>query len=377
MSTTCKRCGSILREDYLYCPFCGRGINIPPTPKKRGNGQGTAIKRGKTWTAIANVATYWDGASLKRKRISKGGFKTKKEALDYIPTLLKRADRQVDSDMTMAELYKMWHDEHEYDVVKSTMDCYRAAWKYYEPLQHYKVRDVKTSMLQKCMDDSGKGKRTQENMKTLATMLFRLAMQNDIVDRNYAEGLKPRGEKQEPRQPFTEVELQKMFNIVIDPQFDYIKCKLDYVVILCYTGFRVEEFLNLKKSDFYEDGDWAYFVGGSKTDAGRDRIVGISPRILPIVRRNLEIAKCDYIFSVDGQKLSAKKFRKLYYEALDFADVEKRVPHCCRHTFATLMKDIDAADKDKMEMIGHSSMSMTMEYTHANMDGLKKITNSL
>ena len=375
MTTTCKRCGSNLPENALYCPFCGRGINIPPTPKKRGNGQGTAIKRGKTWTAIANVATYWEDGRLKRKRVSKGGFKTKKEALEFIPTLMKGG--LIQSDLTMIELYRMWHDQHENDVSKSTMDCYRAAWKFFEPVYYLKVRDVKTSLLQKCLDESEKGKRTQENMKTLATMLFRMAMQNDIVDKNYADGLKPRGEKQEPRQPFTREELDKMFNIVINDHFDYIKSHLDYVVILCYTGFRVEEFLNLKRSDFYEDGDWAYFVGGSKTEAGRDRIVGISPRILPIVRRHLQNPKCDFIFDDNGKKLSAKKFRQLYYEALDLADIERRVPHCCRHTFATLMKDVNAPDKDKMEMIGHSSMSMTMEYTHADMDGLKKITNSL
>lgn len=371
----CKRCGSQMPEDALYCPYCGKAINPQPTARKRGNGQGTAFKRGKTWTAVINVATYHDGEKLKRKRVSKGGFKTKKEALEYIPTLQERVECHIDSDMTLIELYKMWHDQHENDVVRSTMDCYRAAWKYFKPIELYKVRNIKTSMLQKCLDDSGKGKRTQENMKSLATMLFRMAMSNDIVGKNYAEGLIPRGEKQEPRQPFTEVELKKMWEIVKKPKYDASKNHIDLVLILCYTGFRVEELLNLKREDYYEDKDWAYFVGGSKTDAGRDRIVGISPKILPLVRKHL---KDGYVFSPDGKKLSAKKFREeYYYPTLLAAGIEKKVPHCCRHTFATLMKDSASSDKDKMAMIGHSSMTMTMEYTHANLDGLKKLTNEL
>ena len=48
----CKKCAAVLPEGALFCPQCGRAVNYTPTPRKRGNGQGTAIKRGKTWTGI-------------------------------------------------------------------------------------------------------------------------------------------------------------------------------------------------------------------------------------------------------------------------------------------------------------------------------------
>ena len=373
----CRKCKKDV-PDGIFCCQCGAS----QTPKKRskrsrGNGQGTVIKRGKTYTAVYNAVTYRDGVKVVRKRRTKGGFATKADAWDYMPTLKAAVDGtgSVNQDMTMLELYNQWKDQHENDVTHITMNCYKAAWKYYADIQYYKVRNVKTATLQECLDQCGKGKRTQENMKALGTMLFRQAMSNDLVDKNYAEGLKPRGEKQEPRQPFTDLELQKMWHILEQPDYDYKTNHIDLVLILCYTGFRIEELLNLKDTDYYEEKDWSYFVGGLKTDAGRNRVVGISPKILPLVKRHL---KTGYIFSSNGKKISAATFRdKYYYPALADAGIERKVPHCCRHTFATLMKNIDVADKDKMAMIGHSALSMTMEYTHADLDGLKKIAVSL
>ena len=363
-----------------FCGLCGASQQAPKrTARKRGNGQGTVIRRGKTYTAIYNAATYRDKETGKviRKRTSKGGFSTRREAWDYMPTLKAKSTGadNVDHDMTFIELYNMWKAQHENDVTVSTMNCYKAAWKYYADIQLHKVINIKTSTLQDCLDNCGKGKRTQENMKALGTMLFRMAMSNDIVNKNYAEGLVPRGEKQDQRQPFSESELSKMWKIVGDPDYDYKANHIDLVLILCYTGFRIEEFLSLKRGDYHEETDWCYFVGGLKTDAGKDRVVGISPKILPLVKRHI---KDGYIFSESGKKQSAKTFRtNIYYPALDAAGIQRKVPHCCRHTFATLMKNVDVSDKDKMAFIGHASMSQTIEYTHEDTEGIKKIANSI
>ena len=376
----CRKCHKTV-PDAPFCCLCGckqdQEKTISRTPKRRGNGQGTVIKRGKTWTAIYNAATYETDGKVCRRRISKSGFATKKDAIAFLPSLASKATgvNAVNPDMTFLELYEQWKQQHENDVSHSTMNCYKAAWKYYDNIKFYKVRNIKTITLQECLDKCGKGKRTQENMKALGTMLFRMALSNDLADKNYAEGLVARGERQEPREPFTDVELQKMWKIVNSDDYDYLTNHIDIVLILCYTGFRVEEMLNLTLDSFHEDKDWSYFIGGLKTEAGRNRIVGISPKILPLVKRHL---KKGYIFSETGKKTAYKHFREdIYYPALEAAGIQKKVPHCCRHTFATLMKDIDGSDRDKMALIGHASYNQTIEYTHPNLDGLKKITASL
>ena len=72
---------------------------------------------------------------------------------------------------------------------------------------------------------------------------------------------------------------------------------LDQVLILCYTGFRLDEFLSLKGADLHKeitDGqEWWYFVGGEKTEAGKNRLVALSPKIVPLV---LPYRKVGYLF---------------------------------------------------------------------------------
>ena len=102
----CKKCGSELASEWLVCPFCGRAINYTPKPKKRGNGQGTAYKRGNTWTAqVTQYITVDDDGKLKQKLKRKGGFKTKKEALQYIDALHGSEERKIP---TLLELYSVW-----------------------------------------------------------------------------------------------------------------------------------------------------------------------------------------------------------------------------------------------------------------------------
>lgn len=92
----CIKCGVDLPDGAVFCHMCGRK-QTPPAPKRqrtkaRGNGTGTAYKRGKTWTARI-ILGYYVGDYGKRhaRTANRGGFATKKEALDYIPKLKAEA----------------------------------------------------------------------------------------------------------------------------------------------------------------------------------------------------------------------------------------------------------------------------------------------
>lgn len=371
----CVRCGADLPEGAKFCPACGRKQQRDSRRRNRGNGTGTAYQMpNKTWKAVVTLGYELDPEHHRKRRItrSKSGFRTKTEALEYLPEL--RKVESVPEEITFKALYDRWLPLHENKVSHSTMLCYQAAMNYYKPIWYAKMSEIKTAAMQECLDACGKGKRTQQNMKALGTLLFRYAAKNDIVKKDYATLLDVGGGTQEPREPFTEAELATMWK-------KQSKVRgLDLVLILCYTGFRLEEFLQLKGADLHKettDGeDWWYFVGGEKTEAGRDRLVAISPKILPLV---LPYRKPGYLFSLDGKKVSAAKFRAdTYYPALEAAGLPRRVPHCCRHTYATLMKKVDnVSDRDKMQSIGHTSMSMTNHYTHADKKSQKRLAEAL
>ena len=55
----------------------------------------------------------------------------------------------------------------------------------------------------------------------------------------------------------------------------------------------------------------------------------------------------------------------------------KYSPHTCRHTFATLMKRVAGADKDKQELIGHASAEMLRYYQDVNIEDLRRITDAI
>jgi len=367
----CKKCKKEILDDSRFCNYCGAKQVRERSIKKRGNGQGTVYKdtNGK-W--IAEYTIGWDDedGTLVRKKRKKRGFATKAEAIEYLPNLKQDLPQQ-DMNVKFKDLYKKWMDRHQEKVGQSTINCYKSAYKYFSPLYYVEVAKIRTEHMQKCIDECPHGKRTKENMKALGTSLWRYAMQLDIVDRNYAEYLYIQKEEQAEKVAFSKEQLDTMWKNVG-------KCpNLKYVLVLCYTGMRLSEMLSAKTENYYpEEG---YFITGSKTEAGKDRIITISPKIMPFFE---DFGREEYLFA----NLSAKKFRnEIYYPALQEVGLDPlnedgshiNTPHICRHTFATLMKNVDAPATDKQKLIGHSKFEMTAHYTHTDLGSLKKITDNI
>ena len=87
--------------------------------------------------------------------------------------------------------------------------------------------------------------------------------------------------------------------------------------------------------------------------------------------------------------MEIRAYRTLLYNLLDELELENPIyevngkqrhtytPHSCRHTFATLMKRVQGASKDKLELIGHSSEEMLRYYQDVEINDLRKITDAL
>ncbi len=374
----CKKCKKTIPENSKFCNLCGAKQEIDSYKKKRGNGQGCVYKsKSGKWTA--EVTLGYDKKEmpdntikLLRKKATKTGFDTKKEALEYLPHLKLDIQPQ-DKNIKFKDLYEKWLALHTEKVVKSTIDCYKAAYKYFAPLHYVEFAKIRTEHLQSCVDNCPKGNRTKKNMKSLTSALFEYCMQLDIVDRNYAKFIYIRSEEVTEKTVFTSQQLKLMWEKVTEIS------DLKYILILCYTGMRLGEMLSAETKKY--NAEEGYFITGSKTEAGKDRIITISPKILPFFA---DFGKGEHLFFDNGKTPSEKKFRNnIYYSALkqinlDIIDEDGNHiynPHCCRHTFATLMKKIEAPATDKQKLIGHSKFEMTAYYTHTDIDSLKAITN--
>ena len=62
---------------------------------------------------------------------------------------------------------------------------------------------------------------------------------------------------------------------------------------------------------------------------------------------------------------------------LDGVKRRKYTPHSARHTFASLMKNVQAPDKDKLALIGHTSTEMLRHYQDTDLEGLRRIINAM
>lgn len=369
----CKKCKKEIPEGSVFCNHCGTKQIREKSTKRRGNGQGTVFKdKNGTWVAECTIG--WDdqnGKLLRRSR-RKRGFATKNEALAYIPQMIQDLPQQ-DLNIKFKDLYKKWMDRHEEKVTKSTINCYKSAYKYFSTLHYAEMSKIRTEHMQKCIDDCPHGTRTKENMKALGTSLFRYAMELDITEKNYAEYLYIKKTEKAEKQALSTQQLQILWDSA--NTFPNIK----YILVLCYTGMRLNEMLDATTANYHpEEG---YFITGSKTAAGKDRIITISPRLLPFFK---DFGKGDLLFF--EKRITEKKFREdIFYPTLQALGIDRcktdgshyLTPHCCRHTFATLMKNVDAPATDKQKLIGHSKFEMTAHYTHTDLNSLKKITDNL
>lgn len=376
----CRKCHAQIPDASKFCNLCGVKQDVAQNPKSRGNGQGTVYQLpNKSWKAVYTVGYFMDAEGKKHRKIrTKAGFKTKRDAINYLPQL--RQEREAKNACTLQQLYDRWQPTHRAGA--STMGNYKAAFNYFRPLWSLQVAVIDIDDLQDCVDDCPRGKRTRENMKALCGLLYKYAIPRHIADLDLGHYLIVGGGEDGSKPGIPVEDLPKIKALIGAVPY------AEYVYAQCYLGFRPAELLALDVKDY--DRERRAFIGGAKTDAGRDRVVPVSPKIQPIIDRLVANKIAGPVFCAkDGSAMSTAAFRDAFYTVLDAAGIENPIverdgvkyhtytPHSCRHTFATLMKQVQAPDKDKLELIGHTSTEMLRHYQDVDIDALRRITDAI
>lgn len=374
----CRKCKQNIEDGFAFCPHCGTNQQVAPKsggPKRRGNGQGSVYQApNKKWVAAKVLGYYEDkNGKIKPLRVRKTGFPTKSAAIAALPTL-ERKTHKADLSATFQQIYRLWLPTHEVRVGKGTMDCYRAAFQYFENLYPVRFAEVTIDDLQECVDECPKGKRTRENMKAVAGLMYKYAIPRGYIDRNMATYLRVSGGPTQERPAFTAEDIRVLEQ--------HAGTDVVAACILChiYLGYRPQEFVTLDCSMY--DSENRCFTHGAKTEAGKNRIVTVSPKIQYHIDTFIGERGTGAVFCNNGKPYTYGTYREAFHDCLRRLQIEapegkKFTPHCCRHTFATLMKAVNAPDKDKLELIGHTTVDMLHKYTHANIEDLRKITDKL
>ena len=356
----CIKCNHEIPEKSLYCCFCGKKQTVQKAKyHKRDHGSGTIHKDTRykrPWIANAPASKYGGG----RQYI--GCYATRKEAAAALDDFLRHGRPEL-YNATLADIYKMWTDVHFQRVSDSAVKLYTSMWKRFSALADAPVRELRTAHYQGIID-TATSKSAADTMKAMAVMMCRVACENDIINKNYAEFVSiPKFERKEKR-IFTDKEISALWACSSSSE----PCRI--VLFLIYTGLRVGELLALTASDIHlSEG---YITGGEKTKAGRNRIVPLPPEIPELtdfLREWTIRAESGRLFPMSAGKFRAEVFKV----ALVSAGIapEGLTPHSTRHTFASLSSSAGVKPESLQRIIGHASYSTTADvYIHQSLEGL-------
>lgn len=283
-----------------------------------------------------------DDKAVQKKRCI-GYYATKTEGMaalaDYHRGLVP------DDTATVQEVYDRWCAENTWS--ESTERAYSAAFAKLQGIASRQLKSLKTADLERILDSDSEGSRN--TTKAVMKGIYKYAMRHEIVDKDYSRLIRtyknttPKAEKV----PFSAEEINLLWQDGSPIAHS--------VLVGIYSGWRWNELMS-----FEIEGD--NMVGGSKTEAGKGRLVPIHHKIKPII---------DDMYRTPSYDEFRKHFDKLMHKYK-----MSHTPHETRHTTATLLY---GQDEHLVKLIlGHSEKDLTKKvYTHNTIEQLRRVIESI
>ena len=246
--------------------------------------------------------------------------------------------------LTFSEVYEKfmaWKFAEGTTYSKATKSNYSASYSYCSVLYDRPFEDLKATDLQEFIDSQkGLKKGSLKVILVLFNQMYKYAIYAEIVSENKSKYVKINKEDDiEHGTAFSEQELGVLWQ-------NSSNIDVQLILIMCYSGWRIGELENLEVNL-----EKRFFQGGSKTKAGKDRIVPIHPCIYNFVKSRID---------TDGtilnmHKVTYRMFR--FYpilEKLGIVGDPKHTPHDCRHTFSALCEKYGVRENDRKRLLGHA-----------------------
>ena len=318
------------------------------------NGYGTITKltgkRRKPYMARLACTYTSDGDRLTERRPVLGYYRTRAEALQALAEYNK-SPYDIGNNATFADVYSEWIKTKK--VGNKAMSGYTNAFGKCKDLHDIPIAELRLQHYQGIINRYTHQSAT--SMKCLLAVIrgvSQYALKYEIISKDYSEFIESEyAEAGNIHKPFTESEIAALWA-------QKQSALRDITLILLYSGFRVNELLKMKADNI--DLDSLTFTGGSKTKAGKDRIVPIHSRIIPLVT----------------EYKSGFPIRYSHYYAL--LRETGHIPHDTRHTFVSRLQSAGADHLCIQRLVGHASDNVTDNvYTHKDLAELRKTIEML
>lgn len=359
----CIRCHREIPDESGFCLFCGKRQTATAAPlqrrsRRRAKGSGSVYKlsggRAKPWAAMTGA------------KVLLGTFATSSEA---VAALDSYNAQQLPADRNRYTLAQVWQSFQESPAWGKLSDKGRegllSAWKRLEPLAGRKAASVGVCEYQEILDTAMKTPRYKtytaeeitcmtesqrerymelvsqpleplgydgkNRIKQLVSHLYNEMIRLQITKENLSNVLVLPVQQARKKRNFTP---EEKAILKAHDEDEVVKIILIYIG----TGMRLNELLRLPKESV--DLQRRILTGGSKTEAGRNRVVPILDNIYPYVEYFYARSR-KYLIEENGRVIRDDTFRRYrFYPKLEELGIQYQedgktvlTPHRARHTF--------------------------------------------
>lgn len=343
-------------------PFCAR-VTLDERNPINGEKKRLVIGTFETYQEALNALSLYS--------LTKNNTISKKEAMEIDPEVYQKVQDKMSKKVpTFLDIYYIL-DKDDFSLLSPhTQNNMHGAIKHLKKLHYLKIDQITLRMIQDVFDEDGSNHGTQVHMKTICTKVFRYAVVNQYISRDddYTSYIRvAKYEESDMHRPYTINEILALKKAGTP--------EAHIMLIFIYTGVRINEMLNINRDNIHidekcdDDGTErliSYMITGSKTKAGKNRIVPIHDDIKQYVVDELlkpEKRLVDVSYPNFTNRTVLIKVNKL----LD----THHTMHDTRKTFATLCQMNNLNVYIRKKVLGHRMNDITFDvYTNESKNRL-------
>lgn len=358
------------------------------------------FKKGVSYT----VKFYYKDELGNKKRYSKGGFQTKKEAQVHgaqaLAMIQEKGSLKKECSKTICDCFQEYMKLNEDKYAPNTLENYKSLYKVHvkpSRVANIPISRLNYQILQAHFNTlKDQGKTIVLGQKKVFSLAIKHAIKCGYIERNPLVAVEAKYKVSDHQtHVITPKELERIVDLIIKNEIKTKFISYSYCIgiyIGYYTGLRVTELLALEKEDFdLEKGELNVSKKLENIFSKRSDIyltqkmkTKNSHAILPLPDSLISILKCWFSYNPytlvvcneNGQFILPATFRYVLKKVGKELGIDLH-PHCLRHTYITNIVHSGTDIKTASELARHSNINTTLNvYTHSNEKRKKEAISS-
>lgn len=285
--------------------------------------------------------------------------KIEREVFPRLATKILTGDFSKSEEHKFGYCYEKFILEHQDDK-----SFHNRVYIYKKVNAHFKdfnVEDVKRQSIKDYLNSLGIKESSQKDHLGCIKGVLDIALDDEVISKNVAVGIRFKRQSKEPVNPFTPEEVK----LLLDKSNGMLR---NYLGIALYTGMRSGEILGLMHSDVSGNTiniNRSISKGNITTPKtlGSIRVIPMFESVKPFIEDQKSRSESLYLFDYNKKFIrDVSYFKRRWHALIELCGIEYRKIYNTRHTFITMMLN---SEKFKImeiaAIVGHTSPEMIMK----------------